>query len=199
MWTKGNFWMSSFKTMTSKLIFFLVAGMTSALSSCCSDPYSMKWMAIMADNATNGVITRADTIKSAEFSIRVEMLTRKEHQTTWKIIPEAQAVDCFPRYDFLDTISAIKLKRLNEDSSIVDVTQQFSGNIYYSGNTQEPGYPLEMLSRYMNSSLYGNGDQVSIYPANGQTFTGKLRFILEFSLSDQRVLRDTTKLVDLVP
>jgi hypothetical protein len=153
----------------------------------------------MADNAQSGIISHADSIKSSAFSIQVQLLTRKEHQISWTLVPEAKAVDCFPRYDFLDTITVIKLKRFNTDSTIVDVTQQFSGNIYYPNNGNEQVYSLENLTHYINSWLFGNGDQISIFPTEGQVITGEMRFILEFTLSDQRVLRDTTRLVNLIP
>lgn len=190
--------MSWNRTIKSLLCVLLLLS-AELLTSCCDEPYAFHWLAIMSDNADKGMTSTLDTLPSADYCVHVRMLNKKEHLTSWQFFSSARAVDCFPRYELLDSITDIKVIRLNSDQSTQDLSLHFTGNFYYTPNASDNAYPLADLANQLNRDFYGFDQNIVFCPEVSYTLSGTMRIIIRFELSDLRVLSDTTKSITLIP
>jgi len=167
------------------------------LNACCDKGYFYEWQNIVIQTLNNNQPSEETTFAQSEFGIRVNLLnTKYDKAVNYIPAPEntAYAVsDCFESFDQVDTINKIEILLLSDDGN---TKRNVGYNFTSYTNLNKPLNTIE-LPHYLNSAdtyLIEYFDLILTIPFE-QEITGN--FIVDVYLSDDRILSDTTQLLNI--
>ena len=170
--------------------------------TCNNKGFDYKWQDIIIQETSNSEITNNDNISQSGFGLKVNLInTKSDNAINYIASPENYAFagyDPASNYNNINSLKKINIILLSTDvngETFEIVTDNFVPQKYNPDDLVKP--PIEQLIdqiNNINSRAVENFDLFLKEPFP-QNVSG--RFIVEIVLSDERVLADTTRMLNL--
>jgi hypothetical protein len=170
--------------------------------NCNNKGFFYKWQDIIIQETSNGEITNNDNISQSGFGLKVNLInTKSDNAINYITSPENYAYagyDPASNYNNINSLKKINIFLLSTDingETFEIVTDNFVPQKYNPDDLVKP--PIEQLIDQINNVNSRAVENFDLFLKEPFTQNVSGRFIVEIVLSDERVLADTTRMLNL--
>ena len=190
------------KLLKGLLLIGLLKIILIAINACSDKSFYYKWEDIFIDNLSNHEITSDNSMSQSNFGMRVNIINTKSDAAQLYIpapISSAYAGIKFGtnyyNIDNLKKLNILLLTTVNDRENLQIVTDMFVPEKYDVDDLAK--FPIDQLIEQINEVKFEPVEHFDLFLNESfeENITG--RFIIQLELSDDRILSDTTQLIDL--